>query len=106
MFGGGIAFLDHDRRPVLEHIAGNLRRHNFPEIVVDSVDAGAEMGVEDAVGAVELAAGRAHVVVAFEIAGGLDFFHAVDARLQVGEGVFAVCIGLVEAMRVPEPSSK
>ena len=83
MLGAGSLCVQHDRRPVLEHVAGNLGRQHLIEVVVLAVDARVELGGEDPVVAVERAAGRADLIAPFEIGRRLDFLDAIDARRQV-----------------------
>ena len=92
--GQGIAFFNLDGRSVLENIARYLRRQKFGEVVMHSIYARAELDVDNAVHAVEVSAYRSDEIGAFKISGRLDFFRAISARLQVGEEVFAVLIGL------------
>ena len=52
------------------------------------------------------AAGRADLIAAFEIVRRLNFLDAVNAGRQIGEAYLPLASVVVEAMRLPEPSSR
>ena len=72
------------RRAVAEDVAGNFAGRHFAEVVVDAVVARRR---HDAVmlSSIVVAAERAGVRAAFEIAGGLNFVDVIDAGAQIVE---------------------
>ena len=91
----GIAFVHLDGRPVLEYIAGYLRRQKLAKVVVGFRLRPGRAGRRRC-GPRRRALPPAEPTKSApsKISGRLDFFHAISARLEAGEEVFAVLIGL------------